>query len=221
VTSQLPLPGCPDEAELSAFSDGTLPDKARAPIGAHVASCDRCLGQVGALVRLDREAIPEVPGALLDRAAVLPAVAPRSPTAAWRAGLAVAATLGLSLGGWYYVQRGAAAPSPLPVDTTDQVRGQAGAATPSIVHPAADQRVAHGPLDVTWQPTANAIAYRLRVTRDDGTVLWEGETPATTMRVSESAGLPARIPLYVSVAALMPDGKTTRSSSIRFEVAAE
>lgn len=220
MTSKLPLPGCPDDAELAAFSDGTLAVEARTHIGAHVASCDRCLDQVGALVRLDREAIPEVPGALLDRAAA-PAVTPRRHTAGWRAGLAVAATLGLSLGGWFYVQRSAAVPSPLPADTIDQVRGQVGAATPSILRPAADQRVAHGPLDLAWQPTANAITYRLRVTRDDGTVVWEGETAATATRIAESAGLPAGTPLYVSVAALMPDGKTTRSSSVRFEIAAE
>jgi hypothetical protein len=205
---------------LAAFSDGTLPDEARAHIGAHVASCDRCLDQVGALVRLDREAIPEVPGALLDRATT-PAVAPRPHIAGWRTGLAVAATLGLSLGGWFYAQRGAEVPSPAPADTNDQVRGQVGTVTPTIVHPAADQRVARGALDVAWQPTVNAIAYRLRVTRDDGTVVWEGETPATTIRIAESAGLPARTPLYVSVAALMPDGRTTRSSSVRFEMAAQ
>jgi hypothetical protein len=90
-----------------------------------------------------------------------------------------------------------------------------------VVRPSSDQRIAAGPLDVQWLATSNAIGYRVRVMRDDGTLVWEGESSTTATQVPRSAALPTRASLYVSVTALMPDGKTARSPSVRFEIAPE
>jgi hypothetical protein len=221
VTSPLPLPGCPDDAELAALSDGTLTADGRLRIAAHVASCERCLDHVGALVRLGRAEAPVLPVALRNRVA-FPLEGPRQSRTGWRTGGAVAATVCLSLGGWYFAQRTASVPPAAQVETAEQVRSRGVTApVPNVVRPSGEQRVAAGPLDVQWLATANAIGYRVRVMRDDGTLVWEGESATTATQVPRSAGLPPHTPLYVSVTALMPDGKTARSPSVRFEIASE
>lgn len=205
---------------LAALADGTLGADARPQVAGHVGSCQPCLDQVGALVRLNRVEAPALPSALRDRAVHLGTAAPARSTQ-WRAGLAVAAMLGLSLGGWFYAQRPATEFSQDTSEGTEQVRSRgATAPTPAVVRPSIDQRVAAGPVDVQWQPTASAIGYRVRVMRDDGTLVWEGDTAASGVLVP-AAALPSATPLYVTVTALMPDGKTARSASVRFEIARE
>ena len=219
VTFRFPHPGCPDDAALAALSDGTLAADQRAPIVEHIATCDRCLAQVGALVRLDRTAPPVVPAALRDR---VTATGVTRQATGWRAGLAVAATVCLSLGGWFYAQRTPIeAPIPVP-EAVDQVRSRGTTSpTPHVLRPSADVQVAHGPLDIAWEPTANALAYRVRVMRDDGSVLWDGDATGTSTVVGASAGLPRGTPLYVAITALLPDGKTARSPAVRFQISSE
>lgn len=221
VTSRAPVPGCPNDAELAALADGTLPVDERATVAGHVGTCERCLEQVGALVRLQRVPAPVLPAALRTRVATASTSSRRS-TPTWRTGVAVAATVCLSLGGWFYAQRSASIPSAVPIDAGDQVRSRiASASTPTVLYPAAGQHVAAGPFEVRWQPTVNAIGYRVRVMRDDGTLLWEAESSLTAIQIPRAAGLPVHAPLYVSVTALMPDGKTARSPSVGFELAPE
>jgi len=221
VTTHFPPPGCPDDAELAALSDGTLTADDRLRVAEHVASCERCLDHVGALVRLGRADAPVLPVALRKRV-TFPLEGSRQFGTGWRTGLAVAATVCLSLGGWYYTQRAAPVLSGMPGEISEQVRTRGVTApVPNVVRPSSDQRIVAGPLDVQWLATANAIGYRVRVMRDDGTLLWEGESVATATQVPRSASLPSHAPLYVSVTALMPDGKTARSPSVRFEIAPE
>ena len=221
MTAHSPLPGCPDDAELAALSDGTLTADDRLRVAGHVASCERCLDHVGALVRLGRADAPVLPVALRRRAAFR-FQEPRRFGTGWRTGLAVAATVCLSLGGWFYAQRSASIPSAVPIDAGEQVRGLiASASTPTVLSPTTGQRLAAGPFEVRWQPTANAIGYRVRMMRDDGTLLWEAESTLPAIQISQSANLPVHAPLYVSVTALLPDGKTARSPSVRFEIASE
>ncbi len=206
---------------LAALADGTLDADARRQIVGHVGSCQPCLDQVGALVRLSRVEAPLLPAALRDRAVHL-GTATHPRVMPWRTGLAVAAMLGLSLGGWFYAQRPAIEFHQDASESPEQVRG-GGTSTPTpvVIRPALDQRVAAGPLDVQWQPTASAIGYRVRVMQDDGTPVWEGESAASGVQVPAAAALPSATPLYVTVTALMPDGKTARSASVRFEIARE
>ena len=219
VNSPVPQ-GCPDEATLAALSDGTLAAGHRALIAEHVATCDRCLAQVGALVRLDRTVVPIVPAALRERARVASMAGPGA--SGWRAGMAVAAAACLSLGGWFYAQR---SPIELPASqpqAVEQVRSRGvEAPTPNVLSPSSEGQIANGPLDIAWQPTANALAYRVRVMRDDGSVLWEGEAAGTSTVVGATAGLPRGTPLYVTVTALLPDGKTARSPAVRFQISPE
>ena len=52
-------------------------------------------------------------------------------------------------------------------------------------------------------------------------MLWDGEAAGTSTVVGASAGLPRDTPLYVTVTALLPDGKTARSPAVRFQISTE
>lgn len=216
LTSPFSSPGCPDAAVLAAFSEGGLAEGDRARVAAHVASCDRCLDQVGGLVRLARQTPEAVPAALRERVGALSQG--RRAARDWRP-FAAAAVVCLSLGGWFY-QRATDSPAPASIPAGDAVRSAPPLSDrPRIVRPSADQRVPAGPLVVAWDGSPQAIGYRVRLMRDDGGLLWEGETPAATLTVPGTAVLPTGTPLYLSVTAVLPDGKTTRAPSVRFVVA--
>jgi anti-sigma factor RsiW len=201
---------CPETALLASLADGTLSDVDRTAVAAHVGGCDRCLEQVGALVRLAREPAPALPPSLKARVAL-----PRR--ADWRAVAAMAAAVCLSLGAWFYVQQPVVAPYSAPRVVLDAVRsGDYSGQTPVVRHPEAGQRVPAGALAVEWQPVSQAVSYRVRILRDDGQLLWEGESQTARLEVPAAAALPTDAPLYVTVAALLPDARTSRSPSTPF-----
>ena len=57
--------------------------------------------------------------------------------------------------------------------------------------------------------------------RDDGQLVWEGETSATTIRLRDPAPLPLGVPLYIAVTAVLPDGRTTRAPAVPFTILQE
>src|SRR5688572_1331427 len=56
--------GCPDEHEIAAYVDGTLPASSAPRLEAHLADCDSCIALIGLLSReregAASEAVPEV-----------------------------------------------------------------------------------------------------------------------------------------------------------------
>lgn len=201
---------CPDATLLAGLADGTLSAPDREAVTAHVSGCERCLEQVGALVRLARDEAPLLPDSLRRR---VERAAPRR----WQPAVAMAAAVCLSVGGWFYLQRPEIAPGQSASDLRDAVRSaDAAGETPVVRHPSPDQRVPAGSLAVEWQPVAQAVAYRVRVLKDDGQLLWEGESRDPGLVVPAAAGLPVGVPLYVTVTALLPDARTTRAPSTRF-----
>jgi hypothetical protein len=214
---------CPVPATLAALADGTL-GPAREDVVSHVSSCDRCLDSVGALVHLSRAQPPVLPAKLKAAAIVAAERSARAPRTAarWQSAAAVAATVTLGLGGWYYVQRDRVPTTVSPAITDDRVRStQTDMPAPRLRRPLPGARVPPGPLQLEWHATPSAIAYRVHVMRDDGQLLWERETQGTATEVPETASLPSAVPLYVAVTAVLPDGKTTRAPAVRFEVSTE
>ena len=208
---------CPGSAALAALADGTLGEPSRTPVVAHVAGCEECLDTVEMLVRMDGGGVPVLPADL--KAAALAIVPRPSVQRRWRPVLAAAATVILGVGGWYYVQqRALVVPGPHAI-AEDRVRNaQSDSQLPHVVRPAAGQRVRGNALSIEWRQTSAALAYRVRVMRDDGQLLWERETPETTTVIPQGVSLPSGVPLYVTVTAVLPDGKTTRAPAVRFEL---
>ena len=198
---------CPTPAQLAGLADGGLPPEARARITEHVSSCDRCLTDLGAVVRMGREQPLVLPDTL--KARVVRRSRPR-----WQA-VAAAAVVLLGVGTWVATQRQVHVSS----DTVsaDAVRTrQSDSREPILLMPAQDQRLAASGLAFEWQPVTGAVAYRVRVILDDGRLVWETETTKTRLDVEAVRGWPLDHPLYVTVTAVLPDARTARAPSIRF-----
>jgi hypothetical protein len=145
----------------------------------------------------------------------------RRPRAAWQTAAAVAATLVIGVGGWWLSPAGDRQGQPAAV-AEDAVRSRsAGPELPLVTHPEPQARLSGRDVVFTWRPVAASLTYRLRVMRDDGQLVWEGETTATRMRLTDATALPAAVPLYVAVTALLPDGRTTRAPAVPFTVLRE
>lgn len=207
-------PGCPTPATLAAIADGSLPPPERDAAAAHIADCERCLVEVAAIVRLGRAEPSPLPAVLRDRVS-------RRPRASWQTAAAVAATLVVGVGGWWLGTAGDRQRPAIPA-TDDAVRSQsAGPALPLVTQPQPQARLSRRDLTFTWQPVIASLSYRVRVMRDDGQLLWEGESTGTTMRMADAAALPTAVPLYVAVTALLPDGRTTRAPAVPFTILRE
>ena len=206
---------CPPPATVAALVDGTLTAPQREALTAHVADCDRCVAEVAALVRLQRESVPAVPGALRLRAS-------RPPRSQWRVAAAIAAMICVSVGGWW-LRSTPDEPAALPVSGADDVvrAPDATAHLPLINQPAPQGRLLQNAVIFSWQRVQGALTYRVRVMRDDGQLLTEAETDATVFRVEDAAALPASVPLYVTVTAMLPDGRTVRAPAVPFSIVRE
>jgi len=207
---------CPDAASLAALADGALDEPARTAIAEHVAGCEECLDAVEMLVRMASRPVPNLPADL--KAAALAIVARPRSIRRWQP-LAAAAAIVLSVGGWYVVQQRGTLPPASTVRSDDRVRSAPSESqAPHVVRPAAGERVRRSAIAIEWRHTQAAIAYRVRIMRDDGQLLWEHETQATTAVIPEATPLPSGVPLYVAATAVMPDGKTTRAPAVMFEI---
>ena len=207
--------GCPTPATIAAVADGRLAPAERDDVTAHIADCERCLGELAAVVRLGRATDLSLPATL--RARVLQ---PRRP--GWQAAAAVAATLVLGVGGWWLVSP-VNRPHEAATTTSDEaVRSQSsGPEVPTVTYPAPHGRLPRHSTSFSWRPVSASLTYRLRVMRDDGQLVWQGESAATTMRVPETASLPVAVPLYVAVTAVLPDGRTARAPAVPFVILQE
>lgn len=203
---------CPDPAELAGFADGRLDPTTRARVAGHVSACDRCLADVGAIVRLERTEPARVPLHLKARASAL-----RRPLARWHLAAAAAVVL-LSAGTWLISERWPAiAPEP---NGGEVVRSRPPSGRdPLLVTPAPDQRMPISAIAFEWRPVDQAIRYRVRVIRDDGQLVWEAETGTTRLEPESADAWPVGNPLYVTVTAVLPDARTARAPATRFTVA--
>lgn len=207
--------GCLPPATLAAVADGSLPPSEREAATAHIADCERCLGELAAIVRLGRAPDLPLPASLRERVS-------RRPQAAWQTAAAVAATVVFAVGGWWLSPAGEPQRQPAIPVADEAVRARSGASdVPSVIHPEPNGRLSGQAVTFSWQPVAAALTYRLRVMRDDGQLVWEGESSATTMRVTDATALPAAVPLYVAVTAVLPDGKTARAPAVPFTILRE
>lgn len=204
--------GCPTPATLAAFADGSLPPPEREAASAHIADCERCLAELGAIVRLGRAPDLPLPASLRARVS-------RRPRATWQTAAAVAATLVVAVGGWWLSPAGNPQPQPALPGAGEAVRSRTGGSeVPLVIHPAAHGRLSRQQVTFSWEPVAAALTYRVRVMRDDGQLVWEGDTTTATLRLTDATALPAEVPLYVAVAAVLPDGRTTRAPAVPFTI---
>jgi len=75
---------CPDEHDLAAYVEQQLIGAERERVESHLAKCDRCLQQVGFLVKNADGVARPVPARFLAGAKQLDTAAPRNSPIAWQ-----------------------------------------------------------------------------------------------------------------------------------------
>jgi hypothetical protein len=68
---------------------------------------------------------------------------------------------------------------------------------------------------ITWTPVERALFYEVRITDQDGALLWEQRTTSATLAL-ESAGLKPGTRGFLLVTAHLPDNRTLRSRAVSF-----
>jgi hypothetical protein len=232
---------CAEEAALAAYADHRLAASEKARIEAHLATCDFCIEQVAFLARLrDTEAPADVPPELLVRARELPAKKSSGGwTPEWRWGAAVAALAGVAAVSTYSLRQQTAGPTvlselpkvvlPAPLvpapdrepAATEQARtvrsATAAELSPELLFPAEGGVIAATDREIRWRPVARALFYEVHLMTAEGDLVWETRTDRTAASVPV-AHLNAGRKYYLSVRALLPEGKTIKSTTVGFEV---
>ena len=229
---------CPTEQQLAEYADQQSIGADRHVIELHLVGCDRCLRQVGFLVRNPDAEPPKVPEHLLERAKRLGSRKPRKLVFPWGwatvATGALAALLVIFMTGSRpdqqvaptAVQGNSAAvlqPStpvaPSPVGETSAERGiKAGTPQQLLQFPQAGQTVAAVDLTFRWSGAANALFYELQVLSDDGDVIWETETKSNSAKLSGRVHLSKGRTYYVRLKIHGSQDQIEESKTIPFVV---
>jgi hypothetical protein len=208
---------CPDEMRLAAFVERRLDRPERARVEAHIAGCDYCLGQVGALERLQDVAPKEVV-APMTLAAALGLAAGGSPAVkpAWYWGAAAAATACIVLGVTFAVrppQAGPVSPHQTVRSTVDHA-----ATTPELLFPREAATLPRSALEFRWNRVERTLFYEVRVVTADGDLIWETRADQAEARMPPTVRLANGERYYVSVSAWLPEGKTVKAPVVGFQV---
>jgi hypothetical protein len=211
---------CPDELTLAAFADNQLGMRRRARVERHLADCGTCRGLIAMRARLD-DAAEEAPfaGDVLARARQLPPSRPWLFAGAWRwpavgGATAVAAMLLLA------VYAGAHRPSARPVATPPDaaVRGSADEAGPRLITPAAEAVIDATRLELRWTVVPTAVFYEVRITTDDGDLVWSGRASASEIRIPTGVSFSPGRRYFAWVTAHLAGNRTLRSAAVPFQV---
>ena len=183
--------------ELAGYLSAELSASEHRRIEAHLADCDGCRDELVAVRQLTEAA---------------PVPKRRFPIGV---GLAAAAVIAVLLLPWRTLRQ------PASGDTVDVQRpvAEAGRESVEVVSPTARTPVDVGAISPIWHADSVGSIYQVRVTDEDGDVLWTGTTRDTTLTVPSTAfkaGAGGTHYLYVD--AQRPNGYSVSSGARRFEV---
>ena len=214
---------CPDETRLAAYADGNLAADEREKLSKHLSGCEYCLGQVAALVKLADAAPVALSEDLVARAVnLVPRDTPAGRSQGWRWAAAATAAAALVL---VFVPMLREPPVTRPI-TEPKVEPravrQAPSATsrPGIEYPAEGQTVAALDLEFRWSGMDGALFYEVSVVTFEGDVVWRTQADSTHARLPSTVVLTPGRRYYVSVNALLAQGKTVKSPPVGFDLAA-
>lgn len=228
---------CLDEERLAAFFEGKLNNSERTRSEAHLSSCDYCLGQLGFLAREERKPPAEVPAHMLARVRMLaPAPSLWSPNWKWALVTSTAVII-LAVG---LARNELSIPAPIVPNSTPQapvasvpkagapvppktagetpiVRRNGARTRPELLSPLDGAELLH-PIEFKWKPVANALFYEVRISREDGSLQWEGQSDKQSLRPAPEAALEPGKTYYVVVVAHLADGRRESSIATPFHV---
>ena len=226
---------CPGEHRLAAYADSRLAGAEKDRLEEHLAGCDYCLDQVAFLSRMrDTRPPEEVPAALLARV-LEPEVqaAVRWPAWSWAAaGAAAVFVIAVTL---WVQQPGRQAPpiappgavvrppvaTPSPTESEPPATRQVpAAALPEVLSPRQGSVAAPGGVEIRWTDVPRSLYYEVQLTTDEGSLVWEGRSELSSLRLPAGVSLLPGRTYYVSVRAYLPEGKSLKSPVVGFQVAA-
>lgn len=207
-------PACPDEHQIAAYADGTIPESAREDVELHLADCERCTLLAGTLSRLEIESTDRPPAEVLEQAERL--VRPKSDRwTRYLPHLAAAAVLVLAVG-VFFGQRDQAT-----VRTDDDfrtTRGIAGSPRMEVLAPAAGAGVHATDFEVRWTDIPDTRYYLVRIVTSSGALVTEQRVTDTRWRPGSGVHLQAGQDYYVRVEAYPAVGASTGSVHVPFTV---
>jgi len=192
------LQQCPTEQQLAEYADQQSIGADRHRIERHLANCDRCLKQVGFLVRSAAGQAQPVPEELLRRAERLGTPQARSTKFPLGWATIAAGALAAMLAVFVVTNRpdrpdaapGRSSETAVPsqpgksapaqnMKEHSVVRGADTPAAPLILSPQEGQTTGTEGLTFRWATAAGALFYELQVVSDDGDVIWETRSKST------------------------------------------
>lgn len=221
-----PTPGCPDEHELAAFVDGGLPGESSKKITAHLADCEYCMAQVGALTRLNHTASEQVASELaLARAKKLGKSIKRPAFRnASRWACAAVVVLALSL----LIKTTSMAPEvsnqalpdsvPQVVDPRQSRNLNADVLRPKILAPDNGAIVDPGKLVFNWSEVPGSLHYDVRVVTEDGDLVWRTRVADTELKLPDTLPLEPNSEYFFRVDAYLATAKSLHSEHLLFTV---
>jgi hypothetical protein len=228
---------CPTEQQLAAYADQQMIGAERHVIEKHLAYCDKCLQQVGFLVRESASIPYPVPEDLVRRAIALGNPSPAKGAPSWRLIAVPAAGVAVAVLAWSFLlhtstpstrQGGFLQSSPIaksaelraltPETAPVTVRGEAGGADARILWPHAGEMVKAREIVFRWRPDPSARFYEAQVASEDGDVLWETECHGTSIKLPDSVPLVKGKTYYFRLRVHIVNGSVERSKPIDFVV---
>ena len=203
---------CPSEASLAAYADGVIDERNRQRLERHLSECDACLSQVGLLTRLAQTAPPPVGGPLRHQAKQTVGRARSFRPIQWATAGAALVLVAFVVGS--EIRR--PVPGSRPVEAPRETRGFE-SPTLTILSPADGATLPAAGGQVTWTAVDRALFYEVRVTDEQGSVLWERRSESPSLSFPTGA-LRSGARGFIWVAAQLPDNRSVRSRVVGFSV---
>jgi hypothetical protein len=228
---------CPNDRTIAAYVDSALGDSERSRVQEHLAGCAYCRSLVSDIVKEGRITdVPEAPAALLEKARALVPSKPKrwgwtwGPVAA--AGvLASTAILVTTL----ETPRSTTLPEwPAPAvpvlseskpvipptrsrpETVRKPNSPDNSLT--ILSPRPDSILPREQIEIRWSVLRDSLSYHIRVLTADGDLVWETDSTVNHIKLPKQPTLKSG-KYYALVSAMLKNGRTAKSSPVKFQVA--
>ena len=229
---------CPTEQQLAEYADQQAIGPERHAIERHLAHCDKCLRQVGFLVREGSRPTELVPEELVAKAIALGKQSARKTAFPWQWATVAAAGVSVVLLVMLWTPRfnqpartieqqpSAAQPPviaqtakpPLPNAETGAriVRGNNDVPDSRLLSPRPGQTVDAQELTLRWQSVAGVLFYEVQVLSDAGDILWETRCHSTSIKMPPNVHLIKGKTYYARLRVHTANGSVEQSKPVDF-----
>lgn len=207
------------EYDIASYLERKGVPEQRLRMEQHLADCAACAADLAAAVRvlnsIGKADPPELPGPIFREA--LGARAQKKP---WSLNFfrssspfryALAGILVASVGWWVVTSNRREQPS--------KFRSSSSSPTVELILPPDEAVIAAIPVRFQWQPSSNALQYRLTLFDDEGTRIWQGESAENHLTAPATVAFEAGKIYLWTIEAILSNGLTLTSNLSSFRYA--